>query len=131
MEKIEFKNLLTSLGFDVKLRGYIFFEELVTEVCELLKEGKEDNEIEKFIPVLVTEYGSCYHEIGRNRYLKSIDEFFAKRKNIQTEEKIDKELSAIITKMNLSSKILAFSKYINEVEIIEEDMPKVNVKNKK
>ena len=138
IQEIEFKNLLTGLGFDVNLRGYVFFEELVFDVCELLKDGKEVKDIEKIIPVLITEYGSCFHEIGRNNYLKRIDEFFAKRRNIESDENIDKEIQVIIPNISLNSRIIGFSKYLNERRIIseddiqiKEDTSKVNVKKKK
>jgi len=123
-EANEFRVLVTSLGYDIKLSGCEFFEELVYEVRQLLREGKTDEEIEKIMPVLITEYGSCFHEIGRNNYIKGLNEFFEKRRTLDFDQKTDKEVNIIIPSMSLTLKVLTFSKYLNDQEIVTNDEPK-------
>ena len=127
-EANEFRVLVTSLGYDIKLSGCEFFEELVYEVRQLLREGKTDEEIEKIMPVLITEYGSCFHEIGRNNYIKGLNEFFEKRRTLDFDQKTDKEVNIIIPSMSLTLKVLTFSKYLNDQEIVTTDKPKKLIK---
>ena len=123
MEEMEFKLILSKLGYDVTLAGYIFFEELVFEVREMLNDGKTEKEVNQMIPSLITEYGSCYHEVGRKKYLKAIDEFFSKRKPVDLNEENAKELEIINLGTNLNEKVLVCAKAII-------DKPKVKVKTK-
>jgi len=127
-EAKELKALASSLGYDVKLSGCEFFEELVYEVRQLLRDGKTDEEIEKIISILITEYGSCFHEIGRNNYIKAVEEFFIKRNSIEFDKQTDKEVSIIIPNMSLSARVITFSKYLNDQELVEDNKPKKLIK---
>jgi len=127
-EAKELKALASSLGYDVKLSGCEFFEELVYEVRKLLRDGKTDEEIEKIISILITEYGSCFHEIGRNNYIKAVEEFFIKRNSIEFDKQTDKEVSIIIPNMSLSARVITFSKYLNDQELVEDNKPKKLIK---
>ena len=111
---LEMTNLLTNLGYDIRNRGAIFFEELVYEARRALRSGDSDEEIKEKIPNCITEYGSSFHEIGRKRYVEEINKFFNNQKLLEDDS---------VLYLSLEEKVIFF---LNKLD--REENKKINCK---
>ncbi len=111
---LEMTNLLTNLGYDIRNAGATFFGELVYEARRALRSGNSDEEIKQNIPNCITEYGSSYYEIGRNKYIEEINKFFNNQKLLEDDS---------VLCLSLEEKVIFF---LNKLD--REENKKINCK---
>ena len=118
MEKPEYREVFSKMGYNVDLYGAGLFESMLEEVRMLLASGATEEEIRKVLPDYYREDFHFYFEIGENEYFEQMKEFCSSRKISKKEKSIinRKELK-IPSKKNLSveDSLLRFAKYFNKL----------------
>ena len=117
--KNEYKEVFESMGYDVELKGAIFFQSLMDGVCELLNKGIEDQEIKKLLPRYYLEDYHFFFEISKERYFKELCEF-----GLSINKKNDKKTTKI-NDFNLENTLLFLSKMVNNKEEKSKEFMKV------
>ena len=112
----EYEGLFKNLGYDVKLKGAMLFNDLLDEVRNLLKEGMSDKEIKEFLPSIYLEYYHFCYEIGRYKYFNELDAFCNSRKVTKKNMSTNRKVMNMRPNMNLENSLLFFSKYYNNLE---------------
>ena len=116
MEKPEYREMFSKMGYNVDLYGAGLFESMLEEVRKLLDSGITEEEIRKVLPDYYREDFHFFFDIGKDEYFKKLKEFCNSRKPSEKEASIIKRKElGVSSKSGLSvdDSLLYFAKYFN------------------
>ncbi len=123
------------LGFDSKLAGCVYFDDLVEEVRMILDLGDMStfNEIRDFLPRIELESYHFFFEVGRFKYYEEIDKFlksrFESRKRMKKSKNAYVDLFGNNDLMNKDKSVYRMARYLNEQRDLQNGHVKQLVKD--
>lgn len=116
---IGYKGILSELGYDTDLLGSMFFIDLLGDVCTLLNEGKDNEEIRKLLPSYYLEYYHFCYEVPRVKYFKELDKFCNSRVVSDDTKSANKELMDGVPNLELEDLLILLANKLIELEKIK------------
>ena len=120
----EYRGLFEKLGYNIDSRGAIFFEDLLNDTRQLLKEGYTDEEIKEELPTICSEV----YEIGRKIYYAELHSFCNNHIIDRENRTLNKKIIGRKLNLDLEDLIIIFAKYFNKLEQRRQNQNKVLIK---
>lgn len=111
-----YKDILGSLGYNIKLEGVDYFLDIVEYTSQLLELSEDEDKIREMIPCCCLEYAHFYYEIGLIRFNRELDRFVKSRKIRGYNKEINTQVYGNCEYLSTEDTIIKFAKYTNSMK---------------